>query len=83
MEEEEDEEEVVAHEKRRKRMAEGRARRRRRSCVPPSLVSSNDGKREAGSPRQIPPGWDLRDEKGQEAFFACLRELFDVARRAA
>lgn len=38
--------------------------------VPPALVSSNDGKREAASPQQIPLGWDLRDEKGQEAFFA-------------
>lgn len=35
-----------------------------------ALVSSNDGKREAESPQQIPLGWDLRDEKGQEAFFA-------------
>jgi len=38
----------------------------------PFLVSSNDGKRETGSPRQIPLGWDLRDEKGQEAFFAAF-----------
>lgn len=36
----------------------------------PVLVSSNDGKREIWLPRQIPLGWDLRDEKGQEAFFA-------------
>lgn len=48
--------------------------RHRLALAPPrvssALVCSNDGKREAESPRQIPFGWDLRDEKGQEAFFA-------------